>query len=63
MHALSVNNGIRTRKINIFEDTGCTLGSCSKSIGFEPILIDDDHLTRLDIAHELRTHDIQRTAL
>lgn len=63
MYALPVDYGVRTREIDILEDTGGKFLSLTEHIRFYAIVIDDDHFARLDIAHELRVIDIESARL
>ena len=63
MDTLPVNDGVRARKIDVFKDTGGNVLPIGKTIGFESIAVDHDHLARQDIAHEFSTIDIKGAGL
>ena len=61
--AAAVNDGIRTREINELEDAHAVVARAGHFIGMNPLFVDDDDFTRLNIALECRADGIQRAAL
>ena len=63
MDALAVDDGVRTCEVDVLEDAAGLLLVRRERIRLETVLVDDDHLTRQDIAHELSADDIEAASL
>ena len=63
MDTLAVDDGIRTGKVNVLEDTAGLLLFRSERIRLETVLIDDNHLARQYVAHEFSADDIEAAGL
>ena len=63
MDALAVDDGIRAREVDVLEDAAGLLLVRRERIRLEAVLVDDDHLTRQDVAHELCADDVEAAGL
>ena len=63
MDRLTIDNGVRARKIDVFKDTGGNVFPIGKTIGFESVAVNHDHLAWQDIAHKFSTIDIKGASL
>jgi hypothetical protein len=61
MNTLSIDDGVWARKIYIFKDTGSSILSIGKAIGFKTVTAHDNHLSRKYITYEFSAIDIKST--
>src|ERR1700749_1163008 len=59
----ALDHGVRPREIDVFEHAETMRMLVERMQALDAIFGYDDHLTRLDIAHELGTDDVERTGL
>ena len=58
VHALAVEGGVGPREVDELEQTQLRV-SFRVAPFVDPQRVDDDHLAGLDVAHEVRTHDVE----
>ena len=58
-----MNDRIRSREINVFEDAGPRRLPRQREEALHAVAVDDDHLAVLDVANEFRANDVERAGL
>ncbi len=63
VHPAPVEHAVRTREIDILEHAEPSRLRAERLDAPHPRIVDDHDLARIDVAHELRVHDVERARL